>query len=69
MLKAAAGFAREKGLPHFVSLENRMGCGLGACRSCVVLTRSGDAMRYRTVCRDGPVFDADELAWDELPEA
>jgi len=69
MLKAAAGFAREKGLPHFVSLENRMGCGLGACRSCVVLTRFGDTTRYRTVCCDGPVFDANELIWDELPEA
>ena len=69
MLKAAAGFAREKGLPHFVSLENRMGCGLGACRSCVVLTRFGDTTRYRTVCCDGPVFDASELVWDDLPEA
>jgi dihydroorotate dehydrogenase electron transfer subunit len=69
MLKAAAGFAREQGLPHFVSLENRMGCGLGACRSCVVLTRSGDTTKYRTVCADGPVFDADDLVWEELPEA
>jgi dihydroorotate dehydrogenase electron transfer subunit len=69
MLKAAANFARQCGLPHFVSLENRMACALGACRSCVVLTRSGDAVRYRTVCSDGPVFDAEELVWKELPEA
>jgi dihydroorotate dehydrogenase electron transfer subunit len=69
MLKAAARLARDAGLPHFVSLENRMGCGLGACRSCVVLTRRAETTRYRTVCLDGPVFDADELVWDELPEA
>jgi dihydroorotate dehydrogenase electron transfer subunit len=69
MLKAAAGLARDVGVPHFVSLENRMGCGLGACRSCVVLTRRAETTRYRTVCLDGPVFDADELVWDELPDA
>ena len=69
MLKAAAAFAAEKGLPHYVSLENRMACALGACRSCVVLTRDGDTVRYRTVCNEGPVFDADVLVWEELPEA
>jgi len=69
MLKAAAEFADRVGVPHYVSLENRMACGLGACRSCVVLTRNGDSVLYRTVCHDGPVFDAGELVWDELPQA
>jgi dihydroorotate dehydrogenase electron transfer subunit len=69
MLKAAADFARRNGLPHLVSLENRMACALGACRSCVVPTRYGDSVRYRTVCHDGPVFNADVLVWEELPEA
>lgn len=68
MLKAAAEFADRVGVPHYVSLENRMACALGACRSCVVLTRNG-AVRYRTVCHDGPVFDARELVWEELPQA
>lgn len=69
MLEAAQQLALRHGLPHFVSLENRMACALGACRSCVVLTQDGDDVRYRTVCRDGPVFDARVLVWDELPAA
>lgn len=69
MLRAAAAFATEAGLPHYVSLENRMACALGACRSCVVLSKSNGDSRYRTVCNDGPVFDADQLVWEELPEA
>jgi len=69
MLKAVNAFANEVGLPLVVSLENRMACALGACRSCVVLTRDNDGERYRTVCNDGPVFDSATLVWDELPEA
>ena len=69
MLKAAAQMAVLRGLPHYVSLENRMACAIGACRSCVVLTRDGNAKCYATVCSDGPVFDAERLVWEELPEA
>jgi len=68
MLEAAAKLARAKGIPHYVSLENRMGCGMGACRSCVVLVRDGEIEIYKTVCNDGPVFDADDLVWDKLPK-
>jgi dihydroorotate dehydrogenase electron transfer subunit len=67
MLRAAQRLADEKGVPHFVSLENRMGCGLGACRACVVPTRLDGRSPYRTVCHDGPVFDAADLLWEELP--
>lgn len=67
MLKAAQRFAESKAVPHFVSLENRMGCGLGACRACVVPTKLDGGSPYRTVCHDGPVFDAADLAWEELP--
>ena len=67
MMKAAQQLAAEKGLPHFVSLENRMGCALGACRACVVPTRLDGGSPYRTVCHDGPVFDAADLLWDQLP--
>ncbi|MEZ0393468.1 MAG: dihydroorotate dehydrogenase electron transfer subunit [Desulfurococcaceae archaeon] len=46
-------------LPYeaYVSLEEVMGCGLGACMSCAVKTVTG----YRLVCRDGPVFDVREV--------
>ncbi len=64
------------GLPLQVSLEERMACGLGACRSCVVPVVAGQAQEgarprspavvYRTVCRDGPVFYSSEIAWELL---
>lgn len=45
-----------------VSLEMRMGCGLGVCYGCTVKTKNG----LKQVCRDGPVFDLDDVIWDEL---
>ena len=53
-------------LPVQVSLEERMACGLGACRSCVVPVRSDQGPQYKTVCRDGPVFYAGEIDWERL---
>jgi dihydroorotate dehydrogenase electron transfer subunit len=65
MLKRLAEIT-EDCLPLQVSLEERMACGVGACRSCVVPTRSENGPAYRTVCRDGPVFRADEIDWVRL---
>lgn len=45
-----------------VSLEMRMGCGLGVCYGCTVKTKSG----LRQVCKDGPVFALDDVLWDEV---
>ena len=45
-----------------VSLEVRMGCGVGVCYGCTVRTKSG----LKQVCKDGPVFDLDDILWDEL---
>ena len=53
-------------VPVQVSLEERMACGLGACRSCVVPIRHQQGLVYRTVCRDGPVFGGPEVAWEEF---
>ena len=41
------------------SLEERMGCGFGACMGCSIMTKEGS----RRVCKDGPVFDKEVLAW------
>lgn len=54
MLKAVAGTAAGDGQ---VSLEERMGCGFGACVGCSVETKNG----WKKVCKDGPVFTAKEL--------
>jgi dihydroorotate dehydrogenase electron transfer subunit len=61
MLKRVAEIAGRRARAQ-VCLEERMACGLGACRSCVVPARDG----YRTVCREGPVFDASEIDWERL---
>jgi dihydroorotate dehydrogenase electron transfer subunit len=57
MMNAVLQSMRAKGLRGQFSLENRMGCGVGACQGCVVPGRDG-AIR---VCCDGPVVDSDEL--------
>jgi dihydroorotate dehydrogenase electron transfer subunit len=44
-----------------VSMEQNMGCAVGACLGCVVMTTSGTPQR---VCREGPVFAAEEIAWE-----
>lgn len=67
MMKAVQRLADRLNIPHYASLENRMGCALGACRACVVPTKLDGASPYRTVCHDGPVFDASVLEWDALP--
>ena len=62
MLRAVARAAEEAGLPCQVSMEERMGCGVGACLVCACKTKGG---HYRHACKDGPVFDAREVDWDE----
>jgi dihydroorotate dehydrogenase electron transfer subunit len=55
-------------IPVQVLMEQRMACGMGVCRGCVVRMRAaGERLSYRTVCRDGPAFRAEEVAWEELP--
>jgi dihydroorotate dehydrogenase electron transfer subunit len=44
-----------------VSMEQNMGCAVGACLGCVVMSASGTPQR---VCREGPVFAAEEIAWE-----
>ncbi len=61
MLKSVAGAAKEFGVPCRVSLEERMGCGVGACLACACDMKDGGR---KLVCRDGPVFDAEEVDWD-----
>lgn len=56
--------AAAAGLPTFVSLEEWMGCGVGACLGCVV-PATGER-GYVRVCQDGPVFAADEIDWGKI---
>ena len=64
MLKAIAAIAKEAGVPCQVSMEERMGCGIGACLVCACALKAKDGeTRYGHVCKDGPVFNAEEVEW------
>jgi dihydroorotate dehydrogenase electron transfer subunit len=65
MLKAVAEIARRCAIPCQVSLEAYMACGMGACLGCVVKghNHGEHTPDYRCVCKDGPVFDFQELQW------
>lgn len=66
MLKAVAETAARHKIPCQVSLEERMGCGVGACLVCACKTIGADgAEEYSHVCKDGPVFDAERVVWDD----
>lgn len=64
MLRAVQKLALAAGIPCQLSLEERMGCGIGACLGCSVKTRTDDGWTYARVCHDGPVFDAKEVSLD-----
>ena len=59
MLRAVRDFAIENNIPAQVSLEERMGCGIGICLGCAVKDKNSEG--YKHVCKDGPVFNADDV--------
>ncbi|MRR33503.1 dihydroorotate dehydrogenase electron transfer subunit [bacterium] len=67
MLQALATICAKHGICCQVSLEANMACGVGACLGCVVKggSHSEAAPDYRCVCKEGPVFDAAELSWNQ----
>ncbi len=63
MMKAILKWRDNAGFPYFVSIENKMACGIGVCLGCSVPTVDG---KYIRTCVDGPVFEADTLDWDKI---
>ena len=64
MLRAVKKYAREKGIPAYLSLEERMACGVGACLGCVTKTAKTDShshVKNARICTEGPVFKAEEV--------
>ena len=61
MLRAVKKYAVENDIPCEVSLEERMGCGIGACLGCAIQIGTGENARYGHVCKDGPVFNAKDV--------
>jgi len=65
MLKAVAKWSSDHLFECWVSLENKLGCGIGACLGCSIPIREKDGtIHYERVCCDGPVFDASRVAFD-----
>ncbi len=63
MLKAVAESCASHHVPCQVSMEERMGCGIGACLVCACKTKKDGKEEMRHVCKDGPVFRAEEVVW------
>ncbi len=64
MLAALKNYAKEKNIQCYVSMEERMACGVGACLGCVCKSTDIDGhslVHNKRVCKDGPVFDAREV--------
>lgn len=64
MLRALKAFAEENQMECYISMEERMACGIGACLACVCKTKETDAhtnVPNKRICKEGPVFDAKEV--------
>ena len=64
MLKAIKNLAEEREINAYISLEERMACGVGACLGCVCKTTHKDHHSHvnnARICTDGPVFEAKEV--------
>ncbi len=64
MMKKVSELSAKNSSPCYVSLEERMACGVGACQSCVINIKSDNSQnKYALCCSEGPVFSADIIDW------
>ena len=64
MLRALKAYAQENDMECYISMEERMACGIGACLACVCKTKEKDHhtnVHNKRICKEGPVFDAKEV--------
>lgn len=64
MLRALKAYAEEKGMEAWISMEEKMACGIGACLACVCKSTEVDEHTHvhnKRVCKEGPVFNAKEV--------
>ena len=64
MLRALKNYALEKGIPCWISMEEKMACGVGACLACVCQSKDVDSHSHvhnKRICKDGPVFLSTEV--------
>ena len=63
MLKAVAQLCADKGIDCYISMEERMACGVGACLSCACKVKSEGREKYLHVCKNGPIFNAKQVVF------
>ncbi len=64
MLRAVKAYAKERNIECWLSLEERMACGIGACLGCVCESKERDGhtnVNNKRICKEGPVFRAEEV--------
>ena len=64
MLRALKQYAEEKNMPCWISMEEKMACGIGACLACVCQSKNVDSHSHvhnKRICKDGPVFLSTEV--------
>ncbi|MDO4321244.1 MAG: dihydroorotate dehydrogenase electron transfer subunit [Lachnospiraceae bacterium] len=64
MLRAVKAYAQEHGIECWLSMEERMACGIGACLACVCKSKEMDEhsrVHNKRICKEGPVFNAEDI--------
>ena len=64
MLRGIKAYAKEVGITAYISMEERMACGVGACLGCVCQSKEKDdhsKVNNKRICVDGPVFNAEDI--------
>ncbi len=61
MLHAISLLAQSRQIPCWVSMEQTLGCSMGACMGCVIKTKGEPG--FARVCTEGPIFDSREIVW------
>ncbi len=65
MLRAMGDRAIEHNFKAWLSLDENMACGVGACLTCVIKQKTETGWQWARCCKDGPVFESREVLWDE----
>ena len=65
MLKAVGDRATKQGFTAWLSMDRNMACGVGACLTCVIKRKTETGWEWARCCKDGPVFEASEILWEE----
>lgn len=63
VLKEIASIAKKYSIKSQIAMEKVMACGIGVCRGCVIKVNKDGEIKNATICKDGPVFEGDEVVW------